>query len=66
MTMVNIYQILKNKSRGTPLYSPMLGNVVFDRVTLEKDIVVVTSFGVKYVFNQYGQYCKEGEVMLKL
>lgn len=64
---INIAEILKDKPNGTKLYSPIFGDVTFDKV--EKDlgkytIFVTTKGQVQYSFMEDGRYSAHGEIML--
>ena len=64
---INIAEILKNKPKGTKLYSPIFGDVTFDKV--EKDLgeytIFVTDEGqIHQTFMADGRYNRNGVSML--
>lgn len=63
--MINIAKILKNKPKGTRLYSPIFGECAFILVREETDDICVKKHnGVKEFFDSKGLYDNLGEVML--
>lgn len=64
----DIYEILKGVPDGTPLYTPMCGNVEFrylqDNKEAAEAIITNTNNGAEYTFNKNGKYVEGGEVML--
>ena len=64
----DIYEILKGMPDGTPLYTPMCGNVEFrylqDNKEAAEAIITNTNNGAEYTFNKNGKYVELGEVML--
>lgn len=65
---IDIYEILKGMPDGTPLYTPMCGNVEFrylqDNKEAAEAIITNTNNGAEYTFNKNGKYVEGGEVML--
>ena len=62
---INIAEILKEKSKGIRLYSPIFGECSFSFVREEtNDICVKKHNGVKEFFDSKGLYYNTGEVML--
>ena len=64
---INIAEILRNKLKGTKLYSPVCGKVVFDKI--ERDlghdtIFVTTPAQTHYTFMEDGKYERNGECLL--
>lgn len=64
----DIYEILEDIPDGTPLYTPMCGNVELRCLQDNKEepeaIITITSNGVEYTFDKNGKYVEEGEVLL--
>lgn len=64
----DIYEILKGKTEGTSLYTPMCGNVEFRYLQGNKEaaeaIITNTNNGAEYTFDKNGKYVEEGEVLL--
>lgn len=64
----DIYEILKGKTEGTALYTPMCGNVEFLYLQGNKEaaeaIITNTNNGAEYTFDKNGKYVEEGEVLL--
>lgn len=64
----DIYEILKGKTEGTSLYTPMCGKVEFrylqDNKEAAEAIVTDTNNGAEYTFDKNGKYVEEGEVLL--
>ena len=64
---IDIYEILKGMPDGTPLYTPMCGNVEFTSVEADKEksgaICIEYENGV-YAFDKNGKWMKGGEVLL--
>lgn len=64
---IDIYEILKDMPDGTPLYTPMLGNVEFTSVEADKEksgaIRIVHKNGA-CSFNKNGKWANGGEVIL--
>lgn len=65
---IDIYEILKGMPDGTPLYTPMCGNVEFrylqDNKEAAEAIITNTNDGSEYTFDKNGKYVEEGEVLL--
>lgn len=63
----DIYEILKDAPVGTPLYTPMCGNVLLSYLATNKEageaICTENKNGV-YYFNKNGRWMEGGEVML--
>lgn len=60
---INIADILRNKPKGTRIYSPIFGEGVFQRVTSDNNIVV-SKLGINYYcyyFESNGHYFKNGD-----
>lgn len=60
---INIADILRNKPKGTRVYSPIFGEGVFQRVTSDNNIVV-SKLGINYYcyyFESNGHYFKNGD-----
>lgn len=63
--MINIAKILKNKPKGTRLYSPIFGECVFDFIqNTTNDVCVKKHNGKKAYFNSEGLYNTLGECLL--
>lgn len=63
--MINIAKILKNKPKGTRLYSPIFGECVFDFIQNTTNGVCVKKHnGKKAYFNSEGLYNTLGECLL--
>lgn len=64
----DIYEILKGKTEGNSLYTPMCGKVEFRYLQGNKEaaeaIITNTNNGAEYTFDKNGKYVKEGEVLL--
>lgn len=64
----DIYEILKGKTEGTSLYTPMCGKVEFRYLQGNKEaaeaIITNTNNGEEYTFDKNGKYVEEGEVLL--
>lgn len=64
----DIYEILKGKTEGTSLYTPMCGKVEFRYLQGNKEaaeaIITNTNNGAEYTFDKNGKYVEGGEVML--
>lgn len=64
----DIYEILKGKTEGNSLYTPMCGKVEFRYLQGNKEaaeaIITNTNNGAEYTFNKNGKYVEEGEVLL--
>ena len=64
----DIYEILKGKTEGTSLYTPMCGKVEFRYLQSNKEaaeaIITNTNNGAEYTFDKNGKYVEEGEVLL--
>ena len=64
---IDIYEILKGMPEGTPLYSPMCGNVYFTSVAADKEkteAIWTEDKNEKYSFDKNGKWMEEGEVLL--
>ena len=63
----DIYEILKGIPAGTPLYSPLCGNVEFTFVEADKEkaeAIWTDDKNGEYAFDKNGRWMKGGEVML--
>lgn len=64
----DIYEILKGKTEGTALYTPMCGKVEFRYLQGNKEaaeaIITSTNNDAEYTFDKNGKYVEEGEVLL--
>ena len=63
----DIYEILKDMPGGTPLYSPLCGNVEFTYVEADKEkmeAIWTEDKNGEYAFDKNGRWMKGGEVML--
>lgn len=63
----DIYEILKGMPEGTPLYSPLCGNVEFNSVAEDKDkaeAIWTLDKNGEYAFDKNGRWMKGGEVLL--
>lgn len=63
----DIYEILKGMPDGTPLYTPMCGNVEFTSVAADKEkmeAIWTEDKNGEYSFDKHGKWMKGGEVML--
>lgn len=64
---IDIYEILKGMPDGTPLYTPMCGEVEFTCLTPNKEAgeaIWTENKNGKYSFNKNGRWMEGGEVML--
>lgn len=64
---IDIYEILKGMPDGTPLYTPMCGNVEFTSVAADKEksgAIWTEDKDGEYPFDKHGKWMKGGEVML--
>ena len=64
---IDIYEILKGMPDGTPLYSPLCGNVEFNSVAEDKDkaeAIWTLDKNGEYAFDKNGRWMKGGEVLL--
>lgn len=64
---IDIYEILKDMPDGTPLYTPMLGNVEFILVEADKEksgAICIEHENGAYSFDKNGKWMKGGEVLL--
>lgn len=63
----DIYEILKGMPDGTPLYSPLCGNVEFTSVAADKEkaeAIWTEDKNGEYAFDKNGRWMKGGEVLL--
>ena len=63
----DIYEILKGMPGGTPLYSPLCGNVEFTYVEADKEkaeAIWTEDKNGEYAFDKNGRWMKGGEVLL--
>lgn len=63
----DIYEILKGMPDGTPLYTPLCGNVEFTSVAADKEkaeAIWTENKDGKYAFDKNGRWIKGGEVLL--
>ena len=63
----DIYEILKGMPVGTPLYSPLCGNVEFTYVAADKEkaeAIWTEDKNGEYAFDKNGRWMKGGEVLL--
>ena len=63
----DIYEILKGAPVGTPLYTPMCGNVLFSYLASNKEAgeaIWTNDKNGEYSFNKNGRWMEGGEVML--
>lgn len=63
----DIYEILKGVPDGTPLYTPLCGNVEFTSVAADKEkaeAIWTEDKNGEYAFDKNGRWMKEGEVLL--
>lgn len=63
----DIYEILKGMQEGTPLYTPLCGNVEFTSVAADKDkaeAIWTEDKNGEYAFDKNGKWMKGGEVLL--
>lgn len=65
---IDIYEILKDEERGTELYTPICGRVLFSGIANDKDsksaIWTERENGEERFFNKNGKISQEGEVLL--
>lgn len=64
---IDIYEILKGMPDGTPLYTPMYGNVEFTSVEADKEksrAIWTENENGAYSFDKHGKWIKGGEVLL--
>lgn len=63
----DIYEILKGAPVGTPLYTPMCGNVLLSYLATNKEAgeaIWTENKNGEYSFNKNGRWMEGGEVML--
>lgn len=63
----DIYEILKGMPEGTPLYTPLCGNVEFTSVAADKDkaeAIWTEDKNGEYAFDKNGRWMNGGEVLL--
>lgn len=63
----DIYEILKGMPDGTPLYTPLCGNVEFTSVAADKEkaeAILTEDKNGEYAFDKNGRWMKGGEVLL--
>lgn len=64
---IDIYEILKGMPDGTPLYTPMCGNVEFTSVAADKEkmeAIWTEDKNGEYSFDKHGKWMKGGEALL--
>lgn len=64
---IDIYEILKGMPDGTPLYTPMYGNVEFTSVEADKEksrAIWTENENGSYSFDKHGKLMKGGEALL--
>lgn len=64
---IDIYEILKGMPGGTPLYTPLCGNVGFSYLESNKEAgeaIWTENKGGEYSFNKNGRWMEGGEVLL--
>ena len=64
---IDIYEILKGMPDGTPLYTPMCGNVEFISVEADKEksrAIWTENENGAYSFDKHGKWMKGGEALL--
>lgn len=64
---IDIYEILKGMPDGTPLYTPMCGNVEFTSVEADKEksrAIWTENENGSYSFDKHGKWMKGGEALL--
>ena len=64
---IDIYEILKGMPDGTPLYTPMCGNVEFTSVAADKEkmeAIWTEDKNGEYSFDKNGKWMKGGEALL--
>ena len=64
---IDIYEILKGMLDGTPLYTPMCGNVEFTSVAADKEkteAIWTEDKNGEYSFDKHGKWMEGGEVLL--
>lgn len=64
---IDIYEILKGMPDGTPLYTPMYGNVEFTSVEADKEksrAIWTENENGSYSFDKHGKWMKGGEALL--
>lgn len=64
---IDIYEILKGMPYGTPLYTPMCGNVEFTSVEEDKEksrAIWTENKNGAYSFDKHGKWMKGGETLL--
>lgn len=62
--MDNIFEILKDKPKGTKLYSPIFGECFLDHTTKSNGEIWVKYKSTLQVFDKYGRHYEEGECLL--
>lgn len=64
---IDIYEFLKGMPDGTPLYTPLCGNVEFTSVVADKEqakAIWTEDTNGEYAFDKNGRWMEEGEVLL--
>lgn len=64
---IDIYEILKGMPDGTPLYTPLCGNVEFTSVAADKDneeAIWTENRNGEFSFDKNGRWMKGGEVLI--
>lgn len=59
---MNLIEILKDVPKGTKLYSPIFGDVIFEKI--RQDYIVVKTINIIREFYSDGRYYTNGECML--
>ena len=62
--MDNIFEILKDKPKGTKLYSPIFGECFLDHTTKSNGEIWIKYKSTFQFFDKYGRHYKEGECLL--
>lgn len=64
MKEINIAEILKNKPRGTKLYSLTYGDCFYQEYTGDFGIECQSQNGVQFNLDEYDKYCIDGECII--
>lgn len=63
-TKINVAAILKDKPKGTKLYSLTYGDCFYQEYTGDFGIECQSQNGVQFNLDEYGKYCIDGECIL--
>lgn len=63
-TKINVAEILKDKPKGTKLYSLTYGDCFYQEYTGDFGIECQSQNGVQFNLDEYGKYCIDGECII--